>query len=173
MVLKPRYGSWGRHVILCATDDALRDALDRVREEPWFLEHGALVQQLVPPTGNDLRLIVAGNRVVGAVRREAAVGEWRTNVALGARRHPVEPPLRAVSLAVAAAQATGGALVGVDLLPMPDGEFTILEINGAVDFTSDYRPHGDVFREAALEISELARSRVREGRPPSGEVLLV
>ena len=64
------------------------------------------------------------------------------------------------------------ALVGVDLLPLSYGEFTILEINGAVDFTSDYRPHGDVFREAALEISQLARSRVREGRPPSGEVLL-
>src|SRR5262245_61089379 len=48
LVLKPRHGSWGRHVTLCETDDDLRAELRRVDEEPWFRQHGALVQELVP-----------------------------------------------------------------------------------------------------------------------------
>ena len=157
LVLKPRHGSWGRHVTLCETDDALAVALDRARDEPWYVEHGALVQELVPPTGSDLRLVVAGDRVVGAVRREPAPGEWRTNVALGATRVPVDPPRAAVELARSAARAAGAAFVGVDLLPTPEGGFTILELNGAVDFTRDYLQAGDVFQEAAAGIAQAAR----------------
>ena len=156
VVVKPRHGSWGRHVTLCENGDELAAALERFRDEGWYVEHGALVQELIPPTGSDLRLVVAGGRVVGAVRRVAAEGEWRTNVALGAERVPVDPPLAAVQLALAAARATSAALVGVDLLPTPDGSFTILELNGAVDFTAEYRPDGDVYRETALELARAA-----------------
>ncbi len=156
LVLKPRHGSWGRHVTLCETDHELAAALERIRDEPWYVEHGALLQELVPPTGHDLRLVVAGGRLVGSVRRVATPGEWRTNVALGATRVPTDPPLEAVRLALDAARATSAALVGVDLVPTPDGGFTILELNGAVDFTSEYRPDGDVFRETALELARAA-----------------
>jgi RimK family alpha-L-glutamate ligase len=165
IVVKPRHGSWGRHVTLCESEDELAGTLERFRDEGWYVEHGALVQELVPPTGSDLRLVVAGGRVVGAVRRVAAEGEWRTNVALGAERVPVDPPLAAVQLSLAAARATSAALVGVDLLPTPDGGFTILELNGAVDFTRDYRPGGDVFREAALELARAALDEVAVERP--------
>jgi CRP-like cAMP-binding protein len=51
--------------VACETDVELEVALQRVEREPWYLQHGALVQELVPPTGYDLRLVVAGNRVVG------------------------------------------------------------------------------------------------------------
>ena len=81
----------------------------------------------------DLRLVVAGGSVVGAARRIARSGEWRTNAALGAQVEPVEPPPIARALALSAAQATRADLVGVDLLPTPNGGFVVLELNGAVD----------------------------------------
>ena len=170
VVLKPRHGSWGRHVTLCETTDDLVGALDSLRREPWFREHGALVQDLVPPTGSDLRLVVAGSRVVGAVRRIAAPGEWRTNVALGAERRPLAPSPRAIRLALAAAAASGAALVGVDLLETPDGGLTVLELNGAVDFTAAYRRDGDVFREAMLELAAACTSA---SRPEHDDAVLV
>ena len=46
----------------------------------------------------------------------------------------------------------------MDLLPTEDG-FTIIELNGAVEFTHDYRPDGDVFREAVLELANAVLAR--------------
>jgi len=153
VVVKPRFGSWGRDVVLCRTADELRSVLELDRNRRWFRAHGALVQELVPPVGHDLRLVVAGATVVGAIRRVAAPGEWRTNVALGAAREPVAPPLEACEIAVAAARAIEADLVGVDLLPTPDGSHVVLELNGAVEFTQEYalRP-GCVFERALAAI---------------------
>jgi RimK family alpha-L-glutamate ligase len=151
VVVKPRHGSWGRSVTLCATTDELEAELTRIQAEGWYATHGALVQELIPPVGHDMRIVVAGDRVIGCVRRFAAEGEWRTNVALGARRVEAHAPLDAIRIALAAANEVAATLVGVDLLPTDDG-FTIIEVNGAVEFTADYRPGEDVFREAATEI---------------------
>jgi [lysine-biosynthesis-protein LysW]---L-2-aminoadipate ligase len=137
-VVKPRFGSWGRDVTLCEDAAALRRHLAEIAERPWFTAHGALVQELVPPQGHDVRLVVAGGAVVGAVRRVAPPGEWRTNVALGAVREPVEPSPEACDLAIRAAAAIEGDLVGVDLLPTPEGGHVVVELNGAVEFNEQY-----------------------------------
>ena len=50
-------------------------------------------------------------------RASAAPGEWRTNVSLGGRLEPVDPPEEALRLAVAAIAAIGIDFAGVDLLP--------------------------------------------------------
>ena len=91
---------------------------------------------------------MAADQVVGAVHRIAAPGEWRTNVNLGAVRRTVGNPLReACATAVAAAHASGAALVGVDLLPTRDGRWVVIELNGAVEFTSEYSAWVDLFAE--------------------------
>ena len=112
--------------------------LANLPNEPWYRAHGALVQELVPTLGFDLRIVVADDHVIGAISRVAAPGEWRTNVALGAERRQATPPPDACALALAAARATGASLVGVDLLPDGRGRWTVAEINGAVEFTSEY-----------------------------------
>jgi RimK family alpha-L-glutamate ligase len=159
VVLKPRFGSWGRDVIRCDTADELDYGLARLSTRVWFGEHGVLAQELVPPTGWDLRVVVAGGEIVGAARRVAAPGEWRTNVALGGRSEPALPPPLAQRLALEAAAAIRGDLVGVDLLPRDTG-FVVAEVNGAVDFSPDYglRP-GNVFRAAVHELLRVASMR--------------
>jgi RimK family alpha-L-glutamate ligase len=145
LVLKPRFGSWGADVVRCDDEASLEAALAELRSRPWFDATGAVAQRLVTPRGYDLRLLVAGGQIAGAVRRIAAPGEWRTNVALGARREPVAPPAGACRIALAAAAAVGGDLVGVDLLPDGHGNWVVLEVNGAVDFNGLYAQDGDVF----------------------------
>ena len=163
LVLKPRFGSWGRDVMLCSDAVEYEYALRTLASRPWFRRTGAIAQELVPPLGHDLRVVVAGGEVVGAVKRVAAPGEWRTNVALGATRVPMEPPPNAGELALATATAIGADLVGVDLLPRGNGEFVVLEVNGAVDFGEIYAPGRDVYRAAMRAVAH--RLGAREPRP--------
>ncbi|MGZ4292359.1 MAG: ATP-grasp domain-containing protein [Gaiellaceae bacterium] len=152
IVLKPRFGSWGQDVVRCDDERSIGRMVAELETRPWYEATGAIAQKLVAPRGYDLRIIVAGGRVVGAVRRVAAPGEWRTNVSLGARREPVVPPPDACDVALRAAAAVDGALVGIDLLPADVGTWVVLEVNGAVDFTSTYTFDDDVFAAAAAAL---------------------
>jgi RimK family alpha-L-glutamate ligase len=148
VVVKPRFGSWGKNVTLCESRAELTACLEELSTREWFRRQGALVQELIPPLGHDLRLVVAGGQVVGAVRRHAAEGEWRTNVALGAEREATAPPQAAREIAVAAAAAVEGDLVGIDLMPTHDGGWVVIELNGAVEFNDEYSLDRDVFSAA-------------------------
>lgn len=164
VVVKPRLGSWGIDVFRCETEAELRLTLQEIRTRPWFQRHGALVQELIPPVGYDLRLIVACGMVIGAVRRLAAPGEWRTNVSLGGTRSNARPSAAACALGIAAAAAIGADFVGIDLLPTRDGH-SVIELNGAADFDSTYSLRGqDVFREAAAAL-DLLSDRSQGSRP--------
>jgi [lysine-biosynthesis-protein LysW]--L-2-aminoadipate ligase len=157
-VVKPRFGSWGRDVLLCADEAAYSRALARLRKRAWFASTGGIAQELVPPLGHDVRVIVAAGDVIGAIKRVARPGEWRTNVALGASRVPTDPSPAACELALAAAAAIGADLVGVDLLPVGPGRYAVLELNGAVDFAREYDPRGDVFGSAMRALTSRLRS---------------
>jgi [lysine-biosynthesis-protein LysW]--L-2-aminoadipate ligase len=152
VVVKPRFGSWGRDVTLCESRADLMTCLEELSTRSWFRRQGVLVQELIPPLGHDLRLVVAGGQVVGAVRRHAAEGEWRTNVALGAEREATAPPQAAREIAAAAAAAVEGDLVGVDLMPTRDGGWIVIEVNGAVEFNDEYSLDRDVFSAVVDEL---------------------
>ncbi|HET7806884.1 MAG TPA: ATP-grasp domain-containing protein [Gaiellaceae bacterium] len=163
VVVKPRFGSWGREVTLCRDRDDFERTLERLAFQSWFRATGAIAQELIPPLGHDLRLIVAGGGVIGAGRRTAAPGEWRTNVALGATVTHASPPPVALALATAAAKASGLDLVGVDLLPTGPGGFSIVELTGAVDFRPAYAvPGRNVYDDAIVALSGCPRPAVAE-----------
>jgi len=150
LVLKPRFGSWGRDVFLCADQRDVKRCIRAVRDRPWFRRHGAIAQELIPPVGHDLRVVIARGRVVGSAERTAAPGEWRTNVSLGGSSVPTAVTREAAELAQTAAAAVGMDLVGVDLLPLADGTHVVLELNGAVEFDAGYSLAGhDLYRDAA------------------------
>jgi RimK family alpha-L-glutamate ligase len=136
VVAKPRFGSWGSDVELCFNPEALDRYVSMMETRSWW-KIGGVVQELVRPLGLDLRVIVAGGRIVGAASRTAAPGEWRTNVAVGATANSAVPPPDACELALAATRALGIDFAGVDLLPFGDG-WIVLEVNGAVDVRPVY-----------------------------------
>ncbi len=168
-VVKPRFGSWGREVTLCRNRAEIERTLEQLAFSGWFRASGAIAQELIPPLGHDLRLIVAGGVVVGAGRRTPAAGEWRTNVAHGATVSAVTPSPVAVALATAAAAASGLDLVGVDLLPTGPGGFSVVELNGAVDFRPVYAPPArDVYAETIAALCGSGRGWLE---PPSTAIV--
>jgi RimK family alpha-L-glutamate ligase len=152
LILKPRFGSWGRDVFRCRNDGELARSLRELRARPWFARQGAIAQELLPSHGFDLRIVVARGAVVGAAERVARPGEWRTNVSLGGTLRPAWPSAETCDMAVAAAAAVGADLVGVDLMPV-EGGFVVIELNGAVEFDDRYSPPGaDVYQLAARRL---------------------
>ena len=68
----------------------------------------------------------------------------------------------ASELALAAAKVSGLDLVGVDLLPTGPGGFSVIELNGAVDFRPVYAlDEGDVFAGAVAALAG------RDAEPPA------
>lgn len=156
VVLKPRYGSWGTAVRRCTTPKEIDEYFVDARATPWYRRHGVLAQAEVPSPGHDLRVLVAGGRVVGAVERVAAEGEWRTNISCGGYSRPATVSDAARELALTAAAVTDADLVGVDLLPVGES-YVVVELNGAVDFDATYSFAGeDVYAAAAAALALLS-----------------
>jgi [lysine-biosynthesis-protein LysW]--L-2-aminoadipate ligase len=138
-VLKPLVGSWGRMVTAVTDRHMAAAVLEHVEALPAPQSHVVYVQELVPKLDRDIRVIVVGGAVVGATYRRGA--EWRTNVARGAVSEPCELDDTTTKLAVAAAEAVGADIAGVDLLEDGEGRVFVLEVNHRVEFAGFQKAH--------------------------------
>jgi RimK family alpha-L-glutamate ligase len=122
LVLKPLFGAqgWGLQLIEKPAD---LPTLEEARGV-YYLQR--FVGPARPPF-EDMRVLVANGEAVAAMRRRSS--HWVTNVRQGARPHAVEPTARERELALAAAEAMGAALAGVDLIADADGAKQVLEVN--------------------------------------------
>jgi ribosomal protein S6--L-glutamate ligase len=124
IILKPLFGSEGRGMMRI-TDPDLAWRTFRTVER---LQSVLYLQRTIAHPGWDLRAFVLGGEVIAAMRRRSKDG-WRTNVAQGGTAEVVQLTTEEESLAVRAAEAVGAVVAGVDLLPGPEGEMYILEVN--------------------------------------------
>jgi RimK family alpha-L-glutamate ligase len=106
----------------------------------------AFLQELVGSdegAPQDLRVYVVGDRVIGAMRRHAVEGDWRTNVARGGRVEDAteSTPAAVFDVARRATSTLGLDYSGVDLIEGDDGWF-LLEVNPTAGFRGFYRSTG-------------------------------
>ncbi|MEV5569733.1 lysine biosynthesis protein LysX [Spirillospora sp. NPDC052269] len=140
VVLKPLAGSWGRLVAAARDRDSVEALLEHRAALPSPLQHIVYLQEFIDKPGRDIRVITAGDEVVGAMYRYS--DGWRTNAARGGRCEPCPLVPELVDPALAAARAVGGGVLGVDLVEGPDGPL-VLEVNHAVEFQGFQAAHGD------------------------------
>ncbi len=124
VVIKPVFGAEGRGMQRIS-DRELAWRTFRVLEQTGQLIYQ---QQFIHHPGHDFRAFVIAGVVVAAMRRTSH-GDWRTNVAQGATVERVTLNDTATSLALRAAEAVGCPVCGVDLLPGPNGELFVIEVN--------------------------------------------
>ncbi|MCP2342422.1 lysine biosynthesis protein LysX [Actinomadura rupiterrae] len=167
VVVKPLSGSWGRMVAVARDRDAAEALMEHRAALPSPQQHIVYLQELVDKPGRDIRVIVAGEDVVGASYRYA--DGWRTNAARGARSEPCPLDPELAELALAAAQAVGGGVLGVDLVEGPDGPL-VLEVNHAVEFQSLQAAHGDSLDVADAIVSHVLSLIHDDGAPARREV---
>jgi ribosomal protein S6--L-glutamate ligase len=124
VVVKSLFGSEGRGMVR-VSDPELAWRTFRTLERTQSVLY---LQQFIRHPGWDLRVFVLGGRVLTAMRRHSN-GDWRTNVAQGGSGEVVRVGVEEERLALRAAVAVGAAVAGVDLLPGPDGEWYVIEVN--------------------------------------------
>jgi [lysine-biosynthesis-protein LysW]--L-2-aminoadipate ligase len=156
VVLKPAVGSWGR--LLAKIND--RDAAEAILEHKEVLgsyHHSIFyIQEYVPKRGGDIRAFVVGDRVIGASYRSSE--HWITNVARGATTSPCHVTSEMEEIALRAAQAVGGEILGVDLVETEDG-LKVIEINTGAEFKGLIEATGvDVPAAIVSYLQERARS---------------
>lgn len=100
------------------------------------LDSPSYIFQEFIPCDSDIRLIVVGKKVLGAIeRRSRRKGEFRHNIALGAQACEIPVSAQMKNLALHAAKVSSYEFAGVDLIRHRDtGKFYILEVNRSPEF---------------------------------------
>lgn len=155
-VLKPVTGSWGRMIALLNDKAAAMAVLeDRAYMYPLYSIY--YMQEFIRRPPRDIRAFVVGDRVVGAIYRYEADGDWRTNTAIGARAEKCEVSNELEKIVLKAARSIGNGIFGVDVMESDKG-YMVHEVNSTTEFKNTVRvANADVPGEIIDYLLEVAR----------------
>ncbi|KAE8177621.1 30S ribosomal protein S6--L-glutamate ligase [Photobacterium carnosum] len=127
VVIKLLEGTQGIGVVLAET----RKAAESVIEAFMGLKANIMVQEYIKEAGGaDIRCFVIGDKVIAAMKRQGAEGEFRSNLHRGGSAALVKITPEERKTAVAAAKIMGLSVAGVDLLRSERGPL-VMEVNSS------------------------------------------
>ena len=122
VVVKPIFGSRG----IGSTRISDVDVAERIFRALDFTHHVLYIQEFIPHGDYDLRLLILGGDVLASMKRVA--NSWKTNVSLGAKPFPYNPPDEIREIAIRASEILECELAGVDILQTSRGP-VLVEVN--------------------------------------------
>ncbi len=130
LIVKLLESTQGKGVVLAETKKAAESVISAFRG----LKANFLVQDFVKESaGEDIRCLVVGSRVVAAIKRTGAEGDFRSNLHQGGTASVTRISKAERETAVRAARAFGLNMAGVDLLRSDEGP-KVLEVNSSPGF---------------------------------------
>jgi ribosomal protein S6--L-glutamate ligase len=127
VVVKLLEGTQGVGVVLAETKKAAESVIAAFRQ----LDANILVQEYIKEAGgSDIRAIVVGGRVVAAIKRTGAPGDFRSNLHRGGSAEKIRLTPEERSIAVRAARTLGLNVSGVDILQSNHGS-VVMEVNSS------------------------------------------
>ena len=130
LIVKLLESTQGKGVVLAETKKAAESVIDAFRG----LKANFLVQDFVKEAaGEDLRCLVVDGKVVAAMKRTGADGDFRSNLHRGGTAQVVRITKVERDTALRAARAFGLGTAGVDLLRSDSGP-KVLEVNSSPGF---------------------------------------
>jgi ribosomal protein S6--L-glutamate ligase len=163
VVVKLLQGTQGIGVVLAETARAASSVIEAFHG----LEQNILIQKFIPEAkGADIRALVVGRKVVAAMKRQAAPGEFRSNLHRGGAAKKMRLPPEYRKTALAAARVLGLTVAGVDLIESNEGPM-VMEVNsspglGGIQKTTDV--------DVAAAIIEHIEREVSRTKPPEAGV---
>ena len=127
LILKLTASTHGNGVLLAETKKAAEALINAFRG----IGSDFLVQEFIKEAGgSDIRCFVVGGKVIAAMQRTAAKGEYRSNLHRGGQAQVIKLTPEERRLAVKAATVMGLDLAGVDILRSSHGPL-VIEVNSS------------------------------------------
>ncbi len=127
LVIKLLEGTQGIGVVLAETRKAAESVIEAFRG----LDANILAQEFIKEAGGmDIRCFIVGGKVVAAMSRQGAEGEFRSNLHRGGTAAKIKITPEERSTATRAAKAMGLNVAGVDLLRSNHGP-VVMEVNSS------------------------------------------
>lgn len=127
LVIKLLEGTQGIGVVLADTDRSAKSVIEAFRGAGVNI----LVQEFIKEAGgSDIRAIVVGGKVVAAMQRTGAEGEFRSNLHRGGSAKAIKISPEERSTALRAAKSMGLNVCGVDMLRSNHGP-VVMEVNSS------------------------------------------
>ncbi len=127
VIIKLQEGTQGLGVILAETKKSAKSIIDTF----YKMDTSILIQRYIEESnGEDIRIIVVGNKIVASMKRTSAVGEFRSNVHRGGRAENIKPSAKERYIALNAAKHLGLGVAGVDLIRSKKGPL-LIEVNAS------------------------------------------
>lgn len=127
LIIKLLEGTQGKGVVLAETKKAAESVINAFKS----LNANILVQEFIKEAnGKDLRLFVVDGKVVAAMQREAAPGEFRANIHMGGTASVIKVTAEEKKIAIKAAKAMDLKVAGVDIIRSSKGPL-LLEVNSS------------------------------------------
>jgi ribosomal protein S6--L-glutamate ligase len=127
VIIKLLEGTQGLGVVLAENKKAAKSVIEAFHG----IHARIIVQEFIKEAkGADIRAFVVNGEVVGAMRRQAKEGEFRSNLHRGGTAKVVKLDRHEKHAAIIAAKKMGLGVAGVDMLPSNRGPL-ILEVNSS------------------------------------------
>jgi ribosomal protein S6--L-glutamate ligase len=127
LIIKLLEGTQGLGVVLAETKKAGQSVIEAFHG----LKARIIVQEFIKEAkGADIRAFIVNGKVVGAMKRQGAEGEFRSNLHRGGKATLIKLSKTEKQAALGAAKALGLAVAGVDMLQSARGPL-ILEVNSS------------------------------------------
>ncbi|MDP1922652.1 MAG: RimK family alpha-L-glutamate ligase [Myxococcales bacterium] len=156
-IIKLLRGTQGVGVMIATTMTEARTIVDTFTS---LGQEICLQEFIAESSGRDVRALVVGDRVVGAMRRQARAGEFRSNIHRGGEGSPVTLEPAFLETAVKAAKLVGLDICGVDMLEGKDGP-RVMELNSSPGFEGLEHATG---QDVASEMVRFALDRAAAAR---------
>ncbi len=155
-VIKLLEGTQGIGVVLGETNNSAKSVIEAFRG----LNVNILVQEFIKEAGSsDIRIFVVGGKVVAAMMRTGAAGDFRSNLHRGGSAKMVKITPEERSTALRAAKVMGLNVAGVDILRSNHGP-VIMEVNSSPGLEGIENATG---KDVAGQIIEFIEAKAKTG----------
>ncbi|MDA0773106.1 MAG: 30S ribosomal protein S6--L-glutamate ligase [Cyanobacteria bacterium] len=155
LIIKLLEGTQGLGVVLAETKSAAKSVIEGFSA----LKANILIQEFIKEAGGaDLRVIVVNGRVVAAMKRQGAEGEFRSNLHQGGSAQALQLNKKEAHVAIKAAKAMGLGVAGVDMLVSKRGPL-IMEVNSSPGLEGIEKTTGIDVAGKIIEYLELKQTK--------------